>query len=258
MKNQLDPDTEINGAPEGSRGVNRRSFLAIGGALSAAAVLAACSKSDSYGSKESTSMVDKETSTTMGGAATTTAPATEMSAENDLKLGAFAASLEVLAVNTYGAALDAAGKRGAVTLMTGLLEEGSGKMDSQGFAEARFGIQQHAVRRCGFAGGDAHDVADRQLRRWHRFAAAVGGFAQGQCRAGARQRIDLGDGDVARALFQQARGQQQEHEHHRRVVPDVRPAAHGLDHAGDIGEQGGQRHQRVHARRARAQFAPGT
>ena len=55
-------------------------------------------------------MVDKETSTTMGGAATTTAPATEMSAENDLKLGAFAASLEVLAVNTYGAALDAAGK----------------------------------------------------------------------------------------------------------------------------------------------------
>lgn len=110
MKNQLDPDTEINGAPEGSRGVNRRSFLAIGGALSAAAVLAACSKSDSDGSKESTSMVDKETSTTVGGAATTTAPATEMSAENDLKLGAFAASLEVLAVNTYGAALDAAGK----------------------------------------------------------------------------------------------------------------------------------------------------
>jgi hypothetical protein len=110
VKNQLDPDTEINGAPEGSRGVNRRSFLAIGGALSAAAVLAACSKSDSDGSKESTSMVDKETSTTMGGAATTTAPATEMSAENDLKLGAFAASLEVLAVNTYGAALDAAGK----------------------------------------------------------------------------------------------------------------------------------------------------
>lgn len=36
-----------------------------------------------------------------------------------------------------GTALDAAGKRGAVTLMTGLLEEGSGKMDSQGFAEAR-------------------------------------------------------------------------------------------------------------------------
>jgi hypothetical protein len=34
----------------------------------------------------------------------------ERSAENDLKLGAFAASLEVLAVNTYGAALDAAGK----------------------------------------------------------------------------------------------------------------------------------------------------
>jgi zinc protease len=36
-----------------------------------------------------------------------------------------------------GTALDAPGKRGAVNLMTGLLEEGAGALDSQGFAEAR-------------------------------------------------------------------------------------------------------------------------
>ncbi len=36
-----------------------------------------------------------------------------------------------------GSALDAPGKRGAVNLMTGLLEEGAGDLDSQGFSEAR-------------------------------------------------------------------------------------------------------------------------
>ena len=36
-----------------------------------------------------------------------------------------------------GSALDAPGKRGAVNLMTALLEEGSGDLDSQGFASAR-------------------------------------------------------------------------------------------------------------------------
>ena len=36
-----------------------------------------------------------------------------------------------------GASLDPEGKRGAVNLMMGLLEEGSGDMDAQGFAEAR-------------------------------------------------------------------------------------------------------------------------
>ena len=34
-------------------------------------------------------------------------------------------------------ALDAAGKRGAVNLMTSLIEEGSGDLDAQGFAAAR-------------------------------------------------------------------------------------------------------------------------
>jgi zinc protease len=36
-----------------------------------------------------------------------------------------------------GTSLDAAGKRGAVNLMTALIEEGSGDLDSQGFAKAR-------------------------------------------------------------------------------------------------------------------------
>ncbi|MCU1371423.1 MAG: hypothetical protein JWO77_2617 [Ilumatobacteraceae bacterium] len=113
MKNQIDPDM---GTTEPQRsGVNRRGFLAIGGALSAAAVLAACSKSDSDGGGSDSSTTaakggDTTTTEAEAGSTTTTAPETERSAENDLKLGAFAAGLEVLAVNTYGAALDAAGK----------------------------------------------------------------------------------------------------------------------------------------------------
>ena len=39
-----------------------------------------------------------------------------------------------------GASLDAPGKRGAVRLMTGLLEEGAGEMDAQGFARAVEGV----------------------------------------------------------------------------------------------------------------------
>ena len=39
-----------------------------------------------------------------------------------------------------GTSLDLPGKRGAVNLMTGLLEEGAGEMDAQGFAAARDGL----------------------------------------------------------------------------------------------------------------------
>ena len=111
MKTKTEPTTETTG-PE-RRGVNRRSFLAIGGAMTAAGVLAACSKSDSGsdGNKPTTtaSKGNDATTTTMAESTTTTAAGPDRSAENDLKLGAFAASLEVLAVNTYKAALDAAG-----------------------------------------------------------------------------------------------------------------------------------------------------
>ena len=39
-----------------------------------------------------------------------------------------------------GTSLDAPGKRGAVNLMTALIEEGAGDLDSQGFAAARDGL----------------------------------------------------------------------------------------------------------------------
>ena len=39
-----------------------------------------------------------------------------------------------------GTSLDEAGKRGAVNLMTALIEEGAGDLDSQGFAAARDGM----------------------------------------------------------------------------------------------------------------------
>lgn len=98
---------------EGLRhGVNRRRFLAIGGAVTAAGILAACGGSDSEGASddEATTTAAEKTTTTAGGTTTTAAEeGPERNAENDLKLGAFAASLEVLAVATYGAALDAAG-----------------------------------------------------------------------------------------------------------------------------------------------------
>ena len=112
MNEQTDPviDTDEDARPP-RRGVNRRGFLAIGGAMSAAAVLAACSKSDSDGSSDTTAPKSDSTTTTEAmDESTTTTTEVERSAENDLKLGAFAGSLEVLAVNTYGAALDAAGK----------------------------------------------------------------------------------------------------------------------------------------------------
>ncbi|MGN6693814.1 MAG: ferritin-like domain-containing protein, partial [Aquihabitans sp.] len=100
-------------ASEEAGGVNRRGFLAIGGALSAAALLAACGSDGSDAGDTSAPLGSQTTTTKAGSETTTTAAGGEMSPEQDLKLGAFAASLEVLAVNTYGAALDAA-KKGAL------------------------------------------------------------------------------------------------------------------------------------------------
>ncbi len=59
-----------------------------------------------------------------------------------------------------GASLDAPGKRGAVNLMTALLEEGAGDMDAQGFAEAR---EELAARISFDARGDAVSVSLRFL-----------------------------------------------------------------------------------------------
>jgi zinc protease len=59
-----------------------------------------------------------------------------------------------------GASLDAPGKRGAINLMTGLIEEGAGEMDSRAFAEAQEGL----AARFGFdVGDDSLSVSARFL-----------------------------------------------------------------------------------------------
>jgi hypothetical protein len=91
----------------GEVATSRRRFLIGAGGVAAIGVLAACGGDD----KKATSA--SSTTTGADDGSTTTAPA---KGAGDLKTGAFAASLEVLAVNTYGAALDAAtaGKLGEV------------------------------------------------------------------------------------------------------------------------------------------------
>jgi hypothetical protein len=90
----------------GELATTRRRFLMGAGGVAAVGLLAAC------GGDDDTASGDTTTTTKPGG--TTTAPGGNGAA--DLQVGAFAASLEVLAVNTYGAALDAAtaGKLGDV------------------------------------------------------------------------------------------------------------------------------------------------
>jgi hypothetical protein len=86
---------------------SRRWFLGAAAAVSAGGVLAACSKTDTP--------VDAGSSTTAAAAAAATST-TAAAASGDAQVAALAAGLEVLAVGTYKAALDAAGanKLGAV------------------------------------------------------------------------------------------------------------------------------------------------
>lgn len=84
-------------------GLDRRGFLGAAGVVSAAAVLAACGSDDEGGGGGGGGTT---TEAAQSGKSTTTAGKGDAAA--DLKTGAFAASLEVLAVNTYKAALDAA------------------------------------------------------------------------------------------------------------------------------------------------------
>jgi len=94
--------------PENESGTSRRWFLGAAAAVAAGGVLAACSSDDSA--------VDTGAgvSTTVAGGASTTAAAAKEG--GDAKVAALAAGLEVLAVGTYKAALDAAtaNKLGAV------------------------------------------------------------------------------------------------------------------------------------------------
>jgi len=107
VSENIDTNTIIEPESAARRGLNRRGFLGTAGALGAAAFLAACGSDDKKESTPTTSGGgSEETSTTATEKQTTTAP--PEGGGDDLKVGAFAASLEVLAVNTYKAALDAA------------------------------------------------------------------------------------------------------------------------------------------------------
>lgn len=66
-----------------------------------------------------------------------------------------------------GTSLDLPGKRGVTTLMTGLLEEGAGKLDAQGFAEAREGL----AARFGFDSDDDVISVSAQMLTANRDAA---------------------------------------------------------------------------------------
>jgi rubrerythrin len=112
-------DIDMEGLKAGIAKPNRRGFLALVGVGAAGVALAACSS-------DNTTTAGTSTTAAAGGgggagSSTTTAPkSTGTTAPagggGDLEVAALAASLEVLAVNTYGAALDAAtaGKLGAV------------------------------------------------------------------------------------------------------------------------------------------------
>ena len=150
-----------------------------------------------------------------------------------------------------------AADRAGVDRRAGGFVDGVGLAGQQRLGERGVAIQQHAVGGHRVAGGDAGDVIDRQRRYRHGLARAVLAFARRQRRPRPRQRVDLGVGGVARALLQHPRRQQQEHEHHRGVVPHVRSAAQRLDHAGEIRQQRRGGDQRVHAEAAMAQLAPG-
>jgi hypothetical protein len=86
-------------------GMNRRRFLFTGGAAALAVVAVACGKSDDTTASSGTTASSTPTSAASGG-----------SAAGDAKIAQLAAGLEVLAVGTYKAALDAAtaGKLGTV------------------------------------------------------------------------------------------------------------------------------------------------
>ena len=75
----------------------RRQFFGVVGAAGAAALLAACGDDDDDAAQSGTTGGGDDTTTTSGGGG-----------GGDVAIAEFAASLEVLAVNTYGAGLDAA------------------------------------------------------------------------------------------------------------------------------------------------------
>lgn len=108
MSMEIEQHIPTNDPQMRADGWSRRGFLGGAGALGAALVLAACG--DDKGSASSTTAKAGATATTAGATATTAG------GSGDAKIAALAAGLEVMAVNTYKGALDAAtaGKLGTV------------------------------------------------------------------------------------------------------------------------------------------------
>lgn len=112
---------------------------------------------------------------------------------------------------TGGTSLDQAGKRGAVNLMTGLIEEGAGDLDAQGFAAARdslaasfrFGADQDSVSVSAQFLTENRDQAIDLLRSAliaPRFDAQAIERVRGQVLAGLRQ-SEMDPGTIASNLF---------------------------------------------------------
>ena len=76
-----------------------------------------------------------------------------------------------------GTSLDAPGKRGAVNLMTALIEEGAGDLDSQGFAAARDGLAAEFSFRWHRFGWRIRAIFDRKSGSGDRFAEIGAGDA---------------------------------------------------------------------------------
>ena len=98
MTDQLDIDQTTPGVPAQP---GRRRFFAVSSAIAAGAVLVACGSDDDTGGTTTTAAggSDDETTTTTGD-----------DGSGDVAIATFGAGLELLAAQTYQAALDAAGK----------------------------------------------------------------------------------------------------------------------------------------------------
>jgi len=98
MTDQMDIQEDL--APVAPPAPSRRKFFAIGGVIAAGAVVAACGSDDDEGGDDTT--------TTEGEEEETTTTEEEEEASGDAAIATFAAGLELLAAQTYTAALDAA------------------------------------------------------------------------------------------------------------------------------------------------------
>lgn len=112
-RNTTNPEVDLDRLEAGIAKPNRRGFLALVGVGAAGVALAACS-SDNTTSTANTTAPSTTAAPSTTGKTPTTMPASD--GGGDLEVAAAAAGLEVLAVNTYQAALDAAtaNKLGAV------------------------------------------------------------------------------------------------------------------------------------------------